>query len=309
MKLSASGMLKFLSCQRKYYYEDILGWELAKKRPWLIVGTKYDKLLEYYDMLGFEASLEKVEELWEDPYEQIQAYYLLHQYHDVCYDTPKAINKGNQFGFGFPYPGNEIIGRVDGLTVTGYMDKLASGKDGELIVVERKTTSDAIEPNSEYWDRLLMNTQIIAYVWYLYQMGEKAGRVRYEVLRKISPKISPKLDPKKLSPKEYGDLLFSTDWKKTFVAYKEVTISEQQIAEFGIEISFTYQDIIKNLERTQAIESQGFEGDYGWRKNEKSCKDYGGCPHLSVCLGVDTHQSSGIFIKSDKWIKGVVNKK
>lgn len=78
-----------------------------------------------------------------------------------------------------------------GWRAQGKMDGLGSDKDGMSVIVEGKTTSDSLEPDSPYWDRLRFNIQLLQYVVAAHNEGWEIDRVIYDVCRK--PQIKPKM--------------------------------------------------------------------------------------------------------------------
>lgn len=304
-------------CPRLYYYKHIQGWEPVNKAAWLTKGNAYDKLLENWDVLGFEEALKTIPELFGNGTSAVDAEYILRLYDAKFKDNPLRPvtfnNKaGNQLGFGVDFTGNEVTGPVE-VRITGYLDKLSS-TEGELEVVERKTTSDeieekrkakdssAIEPQSAFWDKWDMDPQTKAYVWYLRSMGGKAGWVTVEAIRKPSGTVN-KAFKHDCPVDEYRVRVMSHEEKKTLVARHRFYVSEDASDEFIVDHVNTLHMINGCKTRQAAVEENGFDGQYAWTKNQDSCGNYGGCAHKAVCLGNCTHSNSGDFKKSDKWLK------
>jgi len=76
-------------------------------------------------------------------------------------------------------------GKIDGIV----------RRDGRLAVRETKTTSESIAPDSDYWPRLAIDSQIAGYVQAARAMGYAVETVFYDVIRK--PGIAPKQVPLK----------------------------------------------------------------------------------------------------------------
>ena len=79
-------------------------------------------------------------------------------------------------------------GKIDGV--------LRDKRTGVIKVLEHKTTSDSIDPESNYWPRLVMDTQITKYLLSLRSRGIDANSVVYDVVKKPAYKLGsiPMLD-------------------------------------------------------------------------------------------------------------------
>lgn len=306
-KFSVSEANDFKMCPRLYYHKHILGWELAVKPSWLAKGTAYDKLLENWDLGGFEKALDSIPELFTNPYEAVDAEYILRLYDSrFGYEPLSPVtfdNKhGNQLGFGLDFRGNENTGPVE-FRATGYLDKL-SQVEGSFIVVERKTTSEAIEPTSPYWNKWAMDPQVRSYVWYLREMGVKdAGWVCVEAIRKLSTTVNAKAYNKTCPIEEYRERVMAHEEKKTIVARHRFFVSQEMTDEWILNTTNVFRDIQSMRARQAQVEARGLDGQYAYPQYEKSCQAYGGCPFLDVCEGKCSIEGSGKFVKSAKWVK------
>jgi hypothetical protein len=74
----------------------------------------------------------------------------------------------------------------------GKFDAIAVGPSG-TVLVEHKTCSESIEPNSSYWKRLRIDTQISGYMLAAWQGRQQLDTCLYDVIRK------PSIEPKKLT--------------------------------------------------------------------------------------------------------------
>ena len=299
-KLSVSAADLFKACPRKFYYQEICGWEPAVQPSWLGKGTAYDKLLEHYDLGGLQGAVDAVPSLFKDPYDQVDAQYLLAHYHSKFgHDPLPPVEGGNQVGFGVPYHGNEITGPVE-FRVTGYIDKVHQ-RDDELMVIERKTTSESIEDASPYWQKLPLNPQIRSYCWYLRSQGNNCGWVTYEVLRKLSSTVN-KVFKHDCSLEEYIARLSKHEEKKTLVARKMIFISEDMTDDWITGHTLTFQAIQRCKEKQKEVEEAGFDGSYAWVEHAESCKSFGGCAFRDIDEGKVSFEQ-GPYVKSEKWLK------
>lgn len=93
---------------------------------------------------------------------------------------------------------------VPNVVIDGMIDKLVDS-EGRPAVMEHKSTSDSVEPDSDYWGHLRLDTQTMTYVYAAQRLAadgllepygikaETIGDVYYDVWRK------PQISPKKLS--------------------------------------------------------------------------------------------------------------
>ncbi|MEN6532741.1 MAG: PD-(D/E)XK nuclease family protein [Bryobacteraceae bacterium] len=80
--------------------------------------------------------------------------------------------------------------------VAGKIDGIVKCPDGRIAVMEYKTTSEDIGPESDYWLRLRCDPQISLYVLAARKLGFPVDFVLYDVSRKpsIAPKLIPEVD-------------------------------------------------------------------------------------------------------------------
>lgn len=75
----------------------------------------------------------------------------------------------------------------------GKIDKVIRKADGRLAVMEHKTCSESIDPDSDYWKKLRIDHQISGYMDAAKRLGHDVEDVLYDVVRK--PEIEPRLIP------------------------------------------------------------------------------------------------------------------
>ena len=89
---------------------------------------------------------------------------------------------------------NPETGRSSRLfTEAGVIDAIVRLPDGRLALMEHKTTGSGIEPESDYWQRLLIDSQISIYWAAAHAKGHAIETTIYDVIRK--PTIKPKAVP------------------------------------------------------------------------------------------------------------------
>ncbi len=86
--------------------------------------------------------------------------------------------------------------QVGGVTVVGMLDSLVELGDGRLAVHERKTVSEDLAPDSEYWPQKRMDNQITIYYAAARARGWDVSTVLYDATCKpsIRPRQIPEVD-------------------------------------------------------------------------------------------------------------------
>lgn len=128
-----------------------------------------------------------------------------------------------------------------GVTIRGVFDGIAKNSDGEYVLVEHKTTGNAITPSATYWNRLDINHQLDIYFWAAGQIGYTLSHAIYDVVR------WPKIFPEKKTPVEKREKYKrgSRDGKYGPGDYKPwVRLNDETMAEFKVRAS---QYIADNL--------------------------------------------------------------
>jgi PD-(D/E)XK nuclease superfamily len=287
-KFSVSDANLYKLCPRRMFYEKVEGYGPSVEPNHLKLGKAYDSLLEAWDKKGLFGAQLDIPQLFEDEHEAAEAEILLALYDEACKEDklPPIENQGSQHGFGID---------IGELRLTGYLDKLAYKEMSGVpqhIVVERKTTSEPIEENSAYWNKLDLDPQIRSYVLYLRKSGMRGGWVCYEVIRKLSSVVWSKLANKKQIPiDQYRSLLQSMPKGKTLVARKWFYVSDDMTQEFENE----HQTVFAQFNGAWKMTSQAYKDGHTleevktvWPKHEQSCNSYGGCPFKAICKNQTT---------------------
>lgn len=91
---------------------------------------------------------------------------------------------------------------VDGIVMRGQIDREVRTPDGRVGIIESKTTSEDLAPDSFYWDRIRMGTQAG-----IYRSVTEASFLIFDVVKKpgIKPKAITKKDLSRME-NELGDL-------------------------------------------------------------------------------------------------------
>jgi hypothetical protein len=145
---------------------------------------------------------------------------------------------------GRPTPNFKKAGKIDAII------RLA---DKRLALLERKTTSDDISPDSSYWRHLMMDQQISHYVVGAIDEGYDIETIVYDVVRKpaIKPRKIPVLDDANLkivTNDETGERVINKTGKPRQSGGEGMTIKTRPETpnEFGVRV---YQEMTDNPER------------------------------------------------------------
>ena len=310
MIYSASRQKTFCRCPREYYHSYIQGYKQAMKHPWLQFGSNIDDLLAIYDTEGFLKMMENIPRFFSDPYELIDVRVLLEHYQEKFGDKILPVidleeRPGNQWHFQYNLDPPHV--EESDIVYQGYLDKVTEVK-GWVSFVERKTTSQAINYTSAYWNGLETDKQVVGYSWAVGKAIENpVNKAVYEVLRKpasVNAKLLKRVDNKKnpLSLDDYEANVreYFKDPKQTMVARKSLWIPQSNRDEWVHDL-VADDDTIKNMKLNQAgYESQGIDGRYAWPRCDNSCDAFGGCLFAPVCSGeTEVESLQTVYIKGE----------
>lgn len=183
-------MTKWLTCQRSYYYRYICGITKTRVGDALRFGTAWHKAMEMRAKKhGFdECYAAAITGTEIEEYTAAMMYGMLKAYFEMYDDSSFALQPEEEFAL--PIKGARRFisaGKLDGI---GY------DVNSDLTIFEHKTTSDSVEPQSSYWERLRWNIQMLHYIWACITLIGKPARVIYDVVKKpvIKAKMIPQLD-------------------------------------------------------------------------------------------------------------------
>lgn len=206
--LSVSRMASLMACARQHFWRYEIGLRQVEKAAALRLGSAWAKGMEarwsgksYDDALAF-AIPEGVDL---DAYETEIVAALLAGYYDHWGKKEKMAKIHAEVPFKSEIEGTPFIS-------LGYIDGLGTRKDGLSGIVESKTTSYDVSPDSPYWSRLRFNMQVLQYVLEARLLGWDIRWVIYDVTRKptIRPSTVNDLDEKgrKIVTDVNGDRVF-----------------------------------------------------------------------------------------------------
>jgi len=196
-------------------------------------------------------------------------------------------------------------GKIDGV--------LRHKASGTIKTLEHKTTSDSIAPDSNYWPRLIMDTQPSKYILSLQHRGIVANSALYNVVSKPAqrPKGIPILDDegRKIVLDAGGQRVFTKDGKKPretgspadgyFLQTREETPEEfhhrildeltGSPGDYFAQREIPRQDraLLEYMEDAWALSQQilYFRRSNLWPRNPSACTQFGTCEFFDLCSG------------------------
>lgn len=177
-----------LRCPRKYYYDNILGLKLITSSEALRIGTAVHNGGEARAK-GGDFAAQYAAAVTGTQLDEIMAAKVF----GILGAYDKTYGEIEDRDYAAMNPEVEFTDAIDGSRTfeqRGKVDGLAVLKDGRKVVWERKTTSDDLADTSDYWQRLKLNHQLLAYAGWAYNMTGELPVCVYDVVRK--PQLMPK---------------------------------------------------------------------------------------------------------------------
>ena len=226
--------------------------------------------------------------------------------------THDVLSVESEFTFALLNPESESASKtfVEAGKIDGVLRHRASGT---VKLLEHKTTASGIEPDSDYWVELGMDSQISKYILALRHAGHDVSSVLYDVVRKPAqrPKLIPTLDADgvKIVCDAGGVRVRTKDGKKWresgdaalgyVVEGREETPAEYHsriLAELRSdlpgycvqrEIPRFDSDLLEYMQDAWALSQQilYFRRANLWPRNPKACAAYGRCEFFDLCAG------------------------
>jgi hypothetical protein len=148
--------------------------------------------------------------------ERVMLLYSLFAYkHNYAGEDTKTITR--EIPFRIPLIDPDTRKAIPGVVIDGMIDKLVKSDTG-VAVMEHKSTSDSVDPGSDYWGHLRLDTQTMLYVYAAQRLlddgllapyvkqTDAIGEIIYDVWHK------PQISPKKLSQAETKAFIETGDY-------------------------------------------------------------------------------------------------
>lgn len=331
--LTNSRRNSFGSCHRKHYFEYELGRRPISDAESLRYGTLMHAGLEAWFMHiwegpesalsnGTAAILANAPKEGADMFVQATALAMLNGYHRRWSEEVIEVVAVEQH-FEIPLINPDTMGQSRTFRLAGKIDAIVRLADGRVVIVEHKTTSEDIGPDSRYWTKLAIDGQVSGYYQGAKALGYDVEGCLYDVLRKPSlrPAQVPVLDEDgvKIVTDSLGIRVRTKDgkkWRETgstaegFILQVRGETVEEWSARLNADIAEQPDRYFRRLEvpRLDAdlIEYQGDMWAVGreiaeaqaskrWPKNPRSCDVYSGCPYFEVCAGRESIDNPHVF--------------
>ncbi len=270
--LTASRMACLLACPRRHFWRYEIGLTRTVGAPALRFGSAWHRAMEarwrgdaYEFALAAAVGIApEVDELQAATLAGLLSAYYARYADDPVRDLQPEIEFSEPIRYSRDF---RAAGKIDGL---------GAHRDGRAVLVEHKTTSENVAPDSDYWLRLRADKQIAQYVLAARGLGRDVELVLYDVVRK--PAIRPKQNE---TDEDFGRRL-ADDAKarpEFYFARREVPVIDQDLAEFAIERRQIGRLIARLRREERALERR----EHAWPRNigSLSCAR---CDFESFCL-------------------------
>jgi len=201
--LTNSRRQSFDRCPRNHYYAYELCRRPRRKSDALYFGTIFHNLRALYRSHDLAAALTWLDQQTINEWNQLHliiASELIQGYANVYWNDPMLpLPDGIEREFTAPLINPLTLAPSRTWLLAGKNDELAiHPSDGTTVLVEAKTTSEDLAPDSTYWMRLTLDPQISTYYVGATSLGFEPKQACYDVIHK--PKFTikdsiPVLDP------------------------------------------------------------------------------------------------------------------
>ncbi len=270
--MTATRMGTLLDCPRKHYWKYEVGMVRDVDASALRFGSAWHEAMEarwtgatYEDALS--RALDTAKDFDEATVATISG--LLAGYFNRWTDDPvKELHP--EVEFRYPLAGSrsfDCAGKIDGLGVL---------HDGRLALVEHKTTSTDVGPDSDYWIRLRANPQVMQYILAARALGWDVAVVLYDVTRKPSIRVKQNETPEDYAERLAEDCRTRPEF---YFARREVPILEDDLEEFTVQ----RLELSRMILGLKSASRRARRPEHGWPRHltEMHCKL---CDYSSFCL-------------------------
>jgi hypothetical protein len=301
--LTNSRRAAFNDCPRKHYYMYELNRRPAKTSEALRFGSLVHRMLEHH-WLGGEGPINLDEAGCDsDTYEMVRAATLMDGYvlRYAGDNSLKTVVVEQEYRAPLINPMTMKESRT--WVLAGKIDAIAQDCTGRYIIVEHKTTSRPIAPDSDYWPRLTIDGQIGGYNVGAEALGYKVDHCLYDVLRK------PGQLPLKATPEEsrkytkdgslYANQRMEDETPEAYHDRVIAAINESPDSYYARRVIVRLQDEITDYMAdmwTTGMMIRYCQLNNYWPRSSKACDQYGTCPYFSVCTKCASIDDDSLFV-------------
>lgn len=337
--LTNSRRNSFGACHRKHYFEYELGVRPISDAESLRFGTLIHHGLEAWFLHLWEGSdsalshaqaaiLANAPQAGADLFVQVTALTMMAGYHRRWIDAGdvREVVAVEQH-FEIPLVNPDTMGQSRTFRLAGKIDVIVRLADGCTVIVEHKTSSEDLAPESRYWTKLAIDGQVSGYYQGAKGLGYDVEGCLYDVLRKpsIRPSQVPVVDADgvKIVLDANGERVRTKDGKKwretgdTAQGYA-LQVRPETVEEWGerlakdiaeqpdkyfrrLEVPRLDADLVEYMGDMWAVGREIAEAQNSgrWPKNPRSCDVYSGCPYFEVCAGRESIDNPHVFQRVD----------
>jgi hypothetical protein len=265
------------------------------------------------------ASVEKVDNFFNglterDEYEIAKAYALIIGYIKTYADDHELYDVLSvESEFRAPLINPDTMGKSQTWELAGKIDVIVREKStGKVIIIEHKTTSDSVAPESDYWLRLTIDGQISGYfvgVDILASTGavpSEANSCLYDVIKK--PALRPALATPEAERKYKKDGSLYTNHRTEDEAPEEYFSRVLADIEARPEFYFARRETVRmaddladymyDMWQTGKTIREAQNANR-WPRNVNACNRYGTCEYFGVCCKCASINDDTQFVTVD----------
>jgi hypothetical protein len=194
--LTNSRLKTFRSCPQEDAYKYVQGYRLAVEPDALRFGTLFHNGLEAWWRSTGDRYADAMAALQgeADAYDRAKAEAMLVAYHERWAQEPlEVLGVEAEFNTELRGPGDQV---ARAWRLGGKIDAIVRDAEGRVLIVEHKTSSEDLSPGSDYWQRLVLDSQVSIYFDGAASLGHHVDGCLYDVIGK------PALKPYKATPAE-----------------------------------------------------------------------------------------------------------
>lgn len=305
--LTNSRRTSFNDCSRKHFFSYELGRRPLQKGEALRFGSLMHKALEIwwtqFSMIPVLEFFGSVKETDFNVYDIAKAKALMLAYDIKYYPTLsqlKVIAVESEFRAPLINPVTSADSRT--WLLAGKLDVIIQDVQGRYAIIEHKTSSEDLSPESDYWPRLSIDGQISGYYVGAEVMGYKCDYCIYDVIKKpmLRPCMATPEDQRKYTKagalyanqrltdetvQEYQDRLIAdiSDRPDHYFARRDVVRMQEDLVDYMYDMWACGREI-----REAQLAGR-------WPRNPNACKRYGMCEYFPVCTKVADIEDECLF--------------